>query len=327
MSLLRTRWATIGAAVAITLGAGGIGLVSATVTSGERPVLIPIEPCRVADTRPGTDNVGPKASPLGPGEIHTISAHGDNGDCTGIPTDAIALSLNVTALDATQLTYLTIWATGDDQPFSSSLNPSPGQPPTPNAVTTELSTNGQFDIFNESGTVNVIVDINGYYADHDHNDLYYTKRQADDRFVSARDGYARLTAYEMWPSEPGTNWAFDTGWTHEPASVSSECIRGRIDLPVGRDVTAMSIVYAAPAAQASISVVLSATLAAAGSTMTGLPPIALLNGTAPQTTPFEFAELPIPVTTPVEVLEDYSYVVSVCTSEVISVVGAEVSFA
>ena len=97
MSMIRTRWAALGAAVAITLGGGGIGLVGATVSSGERPVLIPMTPCRVADTR-ADSQVGPKASPLGPNEIHTISVHGSQGDCTEIPSDALAVSLNVTAL-------------------------------------------------------------------------------------------------------------------------------------------------------------------------------------------------------------------------------------
>ena len=55
---------------------------------------------------------------------------------------------------------------GTDRPSASSLNPSPGQPPTPNAVNTQLSSGGEFSIFNRAGSVDVIVDINGYYTDH-----------------------------------------------------------------------------------------------------------------------------------------------------------------
>ena len=50
-SLMRTRWAAIGAAVAITFGAGGLGIVSAAIGYGERTVYVPIVPCRVLDTR------------------------------------------------------------------------------------------------------------------------------------------------------------------------------------------------------------------------------------------------------------------------------------
>ncbi len=178
MSLLRTRWAAIGAAVAITLGAGGIGMVSATVNSGNRTVFVPITPCRIMDTRPAFA-VGSKILPLGPEETYTVDAHGTHGRCA-LPNDASGLVLNVTATDATLGTFLAIWGDGD-RPDSSALNPSPGQPPTPNAVTTDLTDTGRFKIFNKAGTVNVFVDVVGYYANHNHDDRYYTKAQIDDQ--------------------------------------------------------------------------------------------------------------------------------------------------
>jgi hypothetical protein len=183
MSMIRTRWAAVGAAVAITLGAGGIGLVSATDPS-DAVTFVPITPCRVMDTRTEY-NVGPKTSPLGPGEVHTVNTtSGNTGDCTGIPASATGVSLNVTALDATLPTFLTVWATGEPQPDASSLNPVPGAPPTPNAVTTAINGGGQFDIYNLQGNVQVIADINGYYTDHDHDDRYYTKAQSDGRYYT-----------------------------------------------------------------------------------------------------------------------------------------------
>lgn len=177
MSLIRSRWAAIGAAVAVTLGAGSIGLVSAT-NPVDAVAFVPISPCRVMDTRAGEFNVGPKSSPLGPDEVHTVTAHGNNGECTGIPATATAVSLNVTALDATLLTFLTVWAAGATQPNAASLNPSPGAPPVPNAVVTPLSVGGQFSIYNLQGSVNVIADINGYYTDHNHDDRYLSAGQA-----------------------------------------------------------------------------------------------------------------------------------------------------
>jgi hypothetical protein len=38
MTLSHTRWAAIGAAVAVAVGAGGIGLVNASVSTGARTV-------------------------------------------------------------------------------------------------------------------------------------------------------------------------------------------------------------------------------------------------------------------------------------------------
>lgn len=177
MSVLRTRWAALGAAVAVSLGAGGIGLVSATSPSGAS-TLVSITPCRVMDTRPDF-NVGPKASPIGADETYTVGAHGDNGDCTGIPADALALSMNVTAVEASANTFLTLWAADAPQPTASSLNPTPGAPPTPNAVTTQLNADGEFSIYNLAGNVHVLADINGYYVDHHHDDRYYTQAEID----------------------------------------------------------------------------------------------------------------------------------------------------
>ena len=112
------------------------------------------------DTRSGDDRVGPHGT-FSADDAETIQARGTNGRCT-IPADAIGLGLNVTALDATQPTFLTIWPEGT-RPLASSLNPSPGEPPTPNAVTTPLSTTGTFAIYNRQGSVNVIVDVIGYH--------------------------------------------------------------------------------------------------------------------------------------------------------------------
>lgn len=179
-SMMRARWAALGAAVAVTLGAGGFGLVQAVQTSGERATFVSITPCRLMDTRAAAGVPG-RQTPLGPGEVITQNAHGNNGQCVGIPADATALSLNVTAFDATGPTFLSFWPTGVAQPNASSLNPAPGQPPTPNAVITDISPAGQFNLFNERSTVNMIVDINGYYVDHNHDDRYYTEAEVDAR--------------------------------------------------------------------------------------------------------------------------------------------------
>ncbi len=180
-SLLRTRWAAIGAVVAITLGAGGINIARATIGSGERTSFVAITPCRLADTRPGiTENVGTRNTPIGADGTFTLTAHGANGLCTTpIPTGATALSLNVTAVGPTAATYLTIFPTGASLPTTSNLNPTPGQPPVPNAVTVDINASGQFSIFNKFGSVDVIVDIVGYYEDHNHDDRYYQKTETD----------------------------------------------------------------------------------------------------------------------------------------------------
>jgi hypothetical protein len=191
----RSRWAAVGAAAAFALGAGGIGISHAINPSGAA-AFVPITPCRVLDTRPAPDNIGNRDTPIGASETHTVTTNGSIGECTGIPAEATGVSLNVTAVDATAPTFLTLWPTGATRPTASNLNPTPGSPPTPNAVTTGLSAGGAFDIFNRFGTVNVIVDINGYYTGHDHDDRYYTQAEVDAAVANAKS----VSAYAGGPA-------------------------------------------------------------------------------------------------------------------------------
>ncbi len=191
----RARWAAVGAAIAVALGGGGVDFVHATVSEGERPVLVSIEPCRLVDTR-ADSQVGPRGTPIGTAEQYDVTAHGANGNCT-IPAAASGLSLNVTALDATAPTNVRIYAADAALPTTSNLNPDPGTPPAPNSVTTDLDAAGMFTVYNDFGTVDVIVDVNGYYEDHDHDDRYvqlgdvmWAVVDADGTLERASDGVA-----------------------------------------------------------------------------------------------------------------------------------------
>jgi hypothetical protein len=186
MTFNRSRWAAIGAAAAVTLGAGGISLVNAANPDGA-VAYVPVSPCRLEDTRPLTAdaNFGGRNTPLTANEAFTLTGIGDNGNCTGIPAEATGLTLNVTAVGPTAPTFLTIWPSDvTPRPLASSLNPVPGEPPTPNAVDVELSDTGQFNIYNLAGNVDVIVDVTGYYVDHNHDDRYYTEDEIDSSAVA-----------------------------------------------------------------------------------------------------------------------------------------------
>lgn len=120
--------------------------------------FVPITPCRLIDTR-AASRIGAFPT-FGPEQTRTLQAHGTNGQCT-LPTQAVALSLNITALDATTNTFITAWPNGT-RPNSSSLNPQPGVRAF-NAVTVKLDS-GEFRLFNKAGGVDLIVDVNGYYT-------------------------------------------------------------------------------------------------------------------------------------------------------------------
>ncbi|MFW2336531.1 hypothetical protein [Ilumatobacter sp.] len=172
---IRSKWAAVGAAIAVSLGAGGIGIGHATTSTGEKPIYLPIEPCRLADTRPAFQ-VGPRSTPLGAAETYDLSGWGAVGNCT-LPADTAGLALNVTAVDPTAPTFLTLFPDGTTLPLASHLNPTPGQPPTPNAVNVDLSDAGKFSIYNLAGNVHIAIDVVGIYDDHNHDDRYYQKSE------------------------------------------------------------------------------------------------------------------------------------------------------
>ena len=179
----RARWAAVGAAVAVSLGVGGVAVTNAVVSTGERTAFIPITPCRLFDTRPAPSQVGPRSAPLGPHEIYTVQVTGTTGNCI-IPADASAVAMNVTTVGGTGASYLTVWPADAAQPLASNLNWVPGSPPTPNKVDVKLSATGAISLYNDVGTVAVLADVVGYYADHNHDDRYYTKTEIDTKLNS-----------------------------------------------------------------------------------------------------------------------------------------------
>ena len=168
MTLNRSRWAAVGAAVAVTLGAGGIGLVAAATPESDPSVFVPVTNCRLLDTRAEAEfNVGPFNTPIGADAEITVDGHGETGDCT-IPETATALQLNVTAVRQTENTFLTVWPADADRPNASNLNPifepAPAYNPAYNSVTTRLSPTGEFKVYNLDGQVDVVADVTGYFV-------------------------------------------------------------------------------------------------------------------------------------------------------------------
>lgn len=239
------------------IGATTQHLASAAVSSGERAVLIPITPCRLADTRPTPNTVGPRSAPLAAGDTHVIDVRDTGTPCDGlIPNDASALSLNITALGATGQSFLTVWSDGT-RPKAASLNPAANQPPVPNAVTTAITSDQEFRIYNDAATVNVVVDVNGYYIDHDHDDRYYTETEADTEFLNQAEADARYAPTRVVPDSIEYS-IFDLQLTGpwepfaglETAGGPESCAQMTIDddLLDGRFVSSVDIAYSANAA-------------------------------------------------------------------------------
>ncbi|MFE5580450.1 hypothetical protein [Kitasatospora sp. NPDC056531] len=128
-----------------------VGFYSPTATDRHTALT----PTRLADSR--TDGTGP----LGYGSVRTIQvAKPELGTA-----DAHAVVLNVTATDPTMNSFLTVYPDGPaGRPYQGSNVNFPAGRTVPNQVVVPVGANGTIDIYNHVGSVNVIVDLVGYYG-------------------------------------------------------------------------------------------------------------------------------------------------------------------
>ena len=184
MSLMRSRWAAIGAAVAVTLGAGGLISVNA---ANETSSLVPITPARILDTRSG-DRVG-SLDTAGASDPYRLKVVGTDG----IPTSGVtAVSLNVTAVDTRTNDYggfVSVYpcaSVSTAKPDVSNMNFGSGQT-IANAVTVPVSTDGHICLY-VYGTAHLLVDANGYYTQAGTGAIdAYTKAETDTKLATKAD--------------------------------------------------------------------------------------------------------------------------------------------
>ncbi|HUQ93494.1 MAG TPA: VCBS repeat-containing protein, partial [Bryobacteraceae bacterium] len=154
--------------------------------------FVPVVPCRIADTRNATGVFGGPVISGGTTRDFPVPA----SPC-GIPAGAQAYSLSVTVVPRGPLSYLTIWPTGQGQPFVSTLNSFDGRIKA-NAAIVPSGINGAVSVF-VTNTTDVILDINGYFipASGASNLSFYPLvpcRIADTRNASGQFGGPTMTA-------------------------------------------------------------------------------------------------------------------------------------
>ena len=168
--LVRSRCAAFGAALAVTLGYGGLNYAGAITLRAVGNVFVPMVPCRLFDTRPAPATIGTRARPLTADEEFVAQVTGPNGDCL-LPATSTAVVLNVTAVGPVGDGFLTVWPADAPRPNTSNLNFSSGQAPVANAVTVKLG-GGAIKLVSSASRVDVIADVVGYFEDHNHDDAY-----------------------------------------------------------------------------------------------------------------------------------------------------------
>lgn len=180
----RTRWIALGAAISLLVGAFGSGAL-ALVTSGDKPVFVDVTPQRIADTR---FDIG-ITNALSSGTPKLLQVTGSvpiapSGTAVVVPDGASAVALNVTAVNPSRAGFVSVRPGNPGAaPTTSNLNVVAGVT-VPNAVTVGLpiggGNDGKIQIWFQAsgpGTTDILVDVVGYYDNHNHDDRYYTKAQ------------------------------------------------------------------------------------------------------------------------------------------------------
>jgi hypothetical protein len=119
----------------------------------------PLSPTRIIDSRPAYQ-VGPLSTPWAANSSREVTVTGGS-----VPAGADAVVLNVTVTDTTAASFLTASPSDDDddtRPQASNLNWSRFQT-IANAVTVKVGDGGKIDVYSAVGTVNVIIDVVGYF--------------------------------------------------------------------------------------------------------------------------------------------------------------------
>lgn len=146
----------------------------------------PMPPVRLLDTRPAASIgfAGPK--PVA-GQVIELQVTG----LEGIPDDAVAVALNVTATDATDAGYITVFPAGGAPPNVSSLNVRSGGT-VANSVIVKLGADGKLALYTERGS-HLIVDIAGYwrYAEKQQSSSGRVRTLTPARILDTRTGVGR----------------------------------------------------------------------------------------------------------------------------------------
>lgn len=141
----------------------------------------------------------------------------------GVPSDAAAVVLNITATAALGDGFATVYPCGAPQPNASNLNFVAGDT-IPNLVITQLGTGGKVCLFTSADT-HLIADVNGYYP-------------ATAKYESLVPG--RLLDSRV-PASPTVDGAFQAIGTRTAGSTTELQVTGRHGVPAGAETVVLNV--------------------------------------------------------------------------------------
>lgn len=187
-----------------------------------------LTPARLLDTRSGAPSVDGESAGIGAaaaGATLDVRVAGRGG----VPGDAAAVALNVTATNPTAAGYLTVWPKGAARPTASSLNFVAGQT-VPNMVIVPVGDGGRVSLFNgAAGTADVIVDVLGWFP--------------------AGASFSGLTPARLMDSRAGAptiDTRFAGGSPAEEGATYNLAVAGRGGVPAGAGAVALNVTVTNP---------------------------------------------------------------------------------
>ncbi|MDH6136410.1 PKD repeat protein [Kitasatospora sp. MAA4] len=195
--------------------AGGTNTVTQPVTVAYQPGYFSASSGRILDTRIG---LGAPAKRLGPGGVLSLNISG--GTSSPAVWQATAVVLNLTAVDPTDSSFLSAYPSGQSRPITSNSNFVAGQNAA-HLVTVPIGADGSIKIYNNSGTVDLVADIVGYYSSLP-RDRFTSVTPT--RVLDTRTGQGTGTAAKIGPA----------GWVHFP-------IPAQLGLPANVDAVVLNL--------------------------------------------------------------------------------------
>ena len=206
-----------------TFNGGSYGAFVLTFRIAGGLQFYPVTPCRVADTR----SYGGKGGAFGPPSMagETPRSFPVTSATCGIPSTAVAYSLNVTAVPFGYLGYLSVWSTGQPVPATSLLNSWNGAVVS-NAAIIPAGTEGSISMM-VSDPSDVFFDINGYFAPSQPSGLqFYPVTPC--RLVDTRSDEGKAGAFGPPSLSGGATRAFPV--TASPCGIPSNALAYSLNL-------------------------------------------------------------------------------------------------
>jgi hypothetical protein len=132
--------------------------------AGDPLIFVPVEPCRLADTRPGSGYPSLGSAPFAKLVARTLPVWGACGVSGTSSPEAYSFNVTVVPKAGTSGGYLLVYPNPiSPVPVAASFTWNPNQSYQTGAVIAAPSTDGSVNVI-ASNTTDVVVDINGYYA-------------------------------------------------------------------------------------------------------------------------------------------------------------------